>query len=207
MFAGNSIIITAEFRSWAENRIRDYVKKNDLRTDGPMQHVTRRERDAGSKTLDEYHERYAEMHAFCCIIGCWQSAALFARKEGDRDNPRLCPTNPHPAVPETVAKFIAWKCTPTAEVCKFDGKTIVDVNNIPLKPRTQQWKAPSNVDKYVASVKALHVTYDNLRGIYQNVCEECLKLNPTYAHRKRDYLSHSKVRNDKGQKCLGQKNT
>ena len=177
-FAGNVLILTADFRRWSEARIKDYLQNNGLRTDGPMKHVTRTERDAGNKTIDEYHERYAEMHAFCCIIGCWQSAALFARKEGDRDNSRLCPNNPQPAVPTTIAKFIAWKTTPDAGVCKFEGETVVDVNNLPLKPRSQQWRAPGNVDKFIACVKALHLTYDNLRSPYQNVCDDCVNLNP-----------------------------
>ena len=186
-FNGTTLKLTASFRAWAEAQILLYLQNNNLDTTGDMISVTRTERDAGQRTLGEYHERYREMHIFACILGDWRTASIFARRETDRDNPRLCPNNPQPADPETIAKFIAWKCTPfdatNDGVCKFEGKAVTDVNNVPLRVRSQQWRAPCNVDKFIASVKALHLTYENLRQPFQNRCRECLQLNPQLNNR------------------------
>ena len=40
-----------------------------------------------------------------------------------------------------------------------------------------------NVDKFIASVKVLHLTYENLRQPYQNWCGDCLQLNQQLSNR------------------------
>jgi hypothetical protein len=105
------LTLTPGYREFAKNKIREYVKKRGLDMDGEMVRVSRTTNGAKTCTLTEYHGRYAELFNFACVTGDWRTATLFCRNEETKDDPDfcLCPADPEPAVPETVAKFMLWK--------------------------------------------------------------------------------------------------
>ena len=143
--------------------------------------VDRTLRGAGKKALSAYHERMSEIFLFSCVLGDWQTATLFCRNVGDseEDNPlsRMCPANPEPAKPETLAKFMQWKTTKDDEVHMFQDKEICDISGKPLKKCKQQWKTPTNIDLFMAVVSAVHNVYPELQGDYILTCSDCEKDN------------------------------
>jgi hypothetical protein len=55
----------------------------------------------GSPTLPSYHNCFENICAFSGLIGDYQTSCLFDRK--------LCPQNPYPAIPKTIAMYYCWK--------------------------------------------------------------------------------------------------
>ena len=61
----------------------------------------------------------------------------------------------------------------------YEGKKVLDFAMSPLKELPcQQWKAPCNIDKYLAAVAAVHNVYPYLNGKNMESCISCEKENP-----------------------------
>jgi hypothetical protein len=162
-------------------QIREYVKKRGLDMEGEMIRVSRTQRGADVGTLNEYHGRYSELFTFACVIGDWRTATLFCRNEETLEDPEfcLCPADPEPAVPETIAKFALWKTCEKNERVVYEGKEVLDFAMSPLKVLPfKQWNAPGNIFKYFAAVSAVHNVYPDLNGKYMESCKNCEKENP-----------------------------
>jgi hypothetical protein len=126
----------------------------------------------GSSTIKDYSYYLQNICVFSGLIGDYQTSCLFDRE--------LCPRNPLPAVPETIALYYRWKSGKK-------GEALVDKNNAPVKmvasgdvvQCTGDWKSPSPLAKARAAFLNIHILYDELRGEYEHSCPECCELNPT----------------------------
>jgi hypothetical protein len=152
-------------------------KNQDMETS--MVAVNRTGRGANKKNIANYHNRYSELFSFACLIGDWRTATLCCRSTGEDTDafPRMCPANPEPALPETIVKYMLWKTCLDGQVVLFQGVPVKDCGGNELVPCNQQWKAPVNVDKFLAAVTALHSIYPNLDGDYIEKCPVCFSLN------------------------------
>ena len=174
--------LTPAYREFSKIQIREYVRAKGLDMHSEMIRVSRTMNGAKDCTLNEYHGRYSELFTFSCVTGDWRTATLFCRNEETLEDPefRLCPADPEPAVPETIAKFVLWKTCEKNKNVMYEGKKVCDFAKSPLIKELpfQQWNAPCNIDKYFAAVAAVHNVYPDLNGKYQESCKHCEKENP-----------------------------
>ena len=114
-FGKKILTLSPGYAEFSKSQIRLYVQKRGLDMESEMVQVSRTVNGAKPCTLNEYHGRFSELFNFACVTGDWRTATLFCRNEETVGDPefRLCPSDPEPAVPETIAKFMLWKvCEP-----------------------------------------------------------------------------------------------
>ena len=128
-----------------------------------------------TNTAKEYADRWKDMFIYFCRIGCWQSALLC-----DRTN---CPNSPLPMVPASLCSYIMYMFG-KLDVRVTDYQNDTPMSDIFKKPLmcVGKWKSPNNCKKCSSAVSALHDLYDNLRGPYRYVCQDCLEM--TEYHKK-----------------------
>mmetsp|Transcript_10894 Transcript_10894/g.24331 ORF Transcript_10894/g.24331 Transcript_10894/m.24331 type:complete len:767 (+) Transcript_10894:832-3132(+) len=175
MLCVENVFLSPAYKEWSIIQIKSYLREGSFDMHGPMHIVDRTARGANEATINEYHAQYKELHVFSCILGDWRTAALSCRHEDDEN--RMCPSNPEPADPHTICKYIMWKCLSSGEELLFKGSRVKDINGRDVRPRIQQWHSPQCVSKFLASIKALHEVYENLKGDYMDKCDSCLRLN------------------------------
>ena len=125
------LCLSPAYRQFSKIKIREYVKKRGLDMDGEMVRVARTAGGAKNATLTDYHGRYSELFNFACVTGDWRTATLFCRNEETLEDPEfcLCPSNPEPAIPETIAKFMLWKTCEEKKLVSYEGKKSVRYHN------------------------------------------------------------------------------
>ncbi|KAL7580469.1 hypothetical protein ACA910_004483 [Epithemia clementina (nom. ined.)] len=172
-----SLTLTDEFLSECLERCKKWATNIHLHYNDAFQGVTRTSRGSGkhTNTLKEYHDKYRELFKFSCILGDWRSACLFGRF--DDGSMRVCPSNPWPASPETITKYLYWKIGEVGTPLQYNNYNVCDVYGKALTC-VGQWSDPGNVDKVFSAVGALHRMYSDLKvNEYTELCTECVCLN------------------------------
>jgi len=122
-------------------------------------------------TEKAYKDKWKELMKFFYLIGDYQSAMLV-----DREN---CPNQPLPFRPESFAMYLDYRCGDAGTPLKKpNGDNQLDVRGQEIKV-IGGWQSPSSMYKIHAAVLFLHeIAYpETCGGPYQNLCEECERLN------------------------------
>ena len=170
-FGEQSNKLSASVEAARVNGIKNFIQTRRL--DSTVQlaiTTTIRGSKEGAPSLNEYHVYLAMLGRFAALVGDYRTACIC-----DRD---MCPRNPLPADPKTIARFYHWKSGGSNDVLldPSTGEIVKDIDgNILLC--TGEWNSPSCINEMQAALTNLHRTYANLRGAYQDECKDCRAAN------------------------------
>lgn len=120
-------------------------------------------------TLSDYMLYIRQIGEFAGRIGDFRTATICMRKS--------CPSNPHPADPSTLVLFFKWKSGKQGEqLMDLKGHAVKDILGRTITC-TGDYHTPQCLNKCDGAIKALHDTYEHLRGTYQEPCKNCLTAN------------------------------
>ena len=175
-FGGKKHRLSVEQNDELAKGIDDHIKSHGLDTTSSkvIVQTTVRQRTRSLKAFTSYWDA---IRRFAGRLGDFQTATIFDRKR--------CPADPLPAKPETIALYFRWKTGQKDEVLK-DSKgnpvyqtgllNSTEKSTVPIKC-VFDWHCPSNIDKNLAAINALHNAYKHLKGNYRDVCTDCRKAN------------------------------
>ena len=160
--------ITPEINDLGVAGITCFIKENNLNNKQPPLNITSGNSTDNQNTLKDYSNRWADICRFCMIIEDYQSATLLNRT--------LCPSNPFPMLPSTIAQYFDYCTLPKGQPLLKSGSTeqVLDGSGTAVLC-TGRWNAPINIEKCKTAIDLLHTKYDNLNGPYRPTCEICLQ--------------------------------
>jgi hypothetical protein len=157
-----------------DHGVLDFITRNKL-TSPPASSITIRSTPKTTKasTISDYARTWEDLYKFAVLRGDFCSACILNRD--------LCPESPYPVLPSTICEYIEWKVSGRNVILRdyFTQQPIFDVNN-EVMYGCDSWHAPGNVNKFRASMLALHGAYIDLRGEYSPVCKDCIALNDDF---------------------------
>lgn len=165
-----STVIDEEVQRRGELGIRNFMQVNNLQIpENPVEICTTTD-SACATTLKIYSDRWEDLLRFCYLRGDYRSACILNR--------RICPSNPLPCKPETLAEYIEYKSSLSDTLLNIHGTTVpaLDVLGKPIYCQNA-WHAPTPIMQYLAAILKVHKYYEDLRGMYVEACIECKNLN------------------------------
>lgn len=179
MFGERKLQLEPQTRTEGLRKLKEYIEEYNMNDDSypdrPDIRSTLRRGEVSSDdgTLKEYFFRGDEIFEFSLMVGCYRTAALFAPANLQKE---MRPSRPDPAVPETIANYIQYKCGKygTPIVTKA-GRHLKDVSGKELIA-IGSWHSPTNLDKMSAAIKTYHKAFGHSET-YVEPCEHCIQGN------------------------------
>jgi hypothetical protein len=148
--------------AWQEaeaiQKILNFVIENDLVIGDSGEVVGETTRNAGPGTINEHRMIWQQLRGFAILREDFQSATILSRD--------MCPVNPLPVKPETLAEFLLWKTQDRGNTLYEFQSTLevrirTDEGTAPF-PCTGDWKSPGPIRKFRGAISYLHNMYKHL---------------------------------------------
>jgi hypothetical protein len=168
----HDVNISGEVTATGEAGVDAFIAMHGLDTTR-QQALTTTRNNACEATIDEFHRRYHEMYKFAILIGDFRSACLLDRQK--------CPINPFPLSEDFLDKYLQFKFRSTDEFVMDEqtGQRVVATDGT-FVPCTAKWHSPTQVQKILAALTALHRNYESTKGPYVPFCQSCIDINNSH---------------------------